>query len=163
MTWQVGSITVFLPQWSEQLCILSSVVLSCKILLLKASYNWLCALLKFPPQVVGCKILFKLSTFVSQRYASLICITVVTRMSSPSFLGQISLAASITVPVGPQQSSCREERPTQSVLLSFFVSLWLVDKFIKKKKKKRKLVLTPKWMRRRVSFSASCLVSFQLA
>lgn len=30
-------------------------------------------------------------------------------MSSPSFLGQMSLAPSKTVPVGPQQFSCREE------------------------------------------------------
>lgn len=35
-----------------------------------------------------------------------VCLTLVTRSSSPSCLGQISLAASITVPVGPQQSSC---------------------------------------------------------
>lgn len=36
-----------------------------------------------------------------------VCLTLVTRTSSPSCLGQISLAASITVPVGPQQSSCK--------------------------------------------------------
>lgn len=36
-----------------------------------------------------------------------VCLTLVTRISSPSCLGQISLAASITVPVGPQQSSCK--------------------------------------------------------
>ena len=55
MTGQGGNITVFLPQRSEQLCLLYCVVLSCKILLLEhlifsEEKNWLCALLKFPPQ-----------------------------------------------------------------------------------------------------------------
>lgn len=45
-------------------------------------------------------------------------VTVVMRTSSPSFLGQMSLAASITVPVGPQQSSCEEETRTQRLLVT---------------------------------------------
>lgn len=45
-------------------------------------------------------------------------VTVVMRTSSPSFLGQMSLAASITVPVGPQQFSCEQEVTLVTIIIS---------------------------------------------
>lgn len=44
-------------------------------------------------------------------------VTVVMRISSPSFLGQMSLAASITVPVGPQQFSCNQKDKLVTILV----------------------------------------------
>lgn len=44
-------------------------------------------------------------------------VTVVMRISSPSFLGQMSLAASITVPVGPQQFSCNQKVRLVTILV----------------------------------------------
>lgn len=44
-------------------------------------------------------------------------VTVVMRTAKPSFLGQMSLAASITVPVGPQQSSWEGETEVRQLEL----------------------------------------------
>lgn len=96
-------------------------------------------------------------------------VTVVMRASSPSFLGQISLARSITVPVGPQQFSWTQTEqehwflhqmmsPGCCLIASAAVALGL---FVLQSEKTDQCVhvLTPKWIRRKVSFSASCLVS----
>lgn len=58
-----------------------------------------------PPMM--CNLLLNISSMAAGQL-------VVMRTSSPVFLGQVSLAASITVPVGPQQSSYEQETgPTQ--------------------------------------------------
>lgn len=57
---------------------------------------------------IQCSILTAHYTGMYYHRISVCCVTVVMRASSPSFLGQISRAASITVPVGPQQFNWRE-------------------------------------------------------
>lgn len=55
---------------------------------------------------------WRTTTTTQQQRGQAVCVrpvTVVMRASRPSFLGQMSLAASITVPVGPQQFSCEQE------------------------------------------------------